>query len=279
VHASSWCLQRLHQLNALRLGGVIYTGPGVGIVITGLAAGWMLNAGYSALAGWWVMAGLAGLCILGIRMVMPPPSKPSDTAPPPPSPASLRDGLPREPRETWLALAYGLSGFGYIITATYLPVIARGHLPDSAWPDLFWPIFGLSIIVGALLSVRLPLKVDVRWWLAAAYALQAGGLLLSIMLPTVWGFAVGSAMLGLPFTAITLFALREARRLRPLQPAPLIGLVTAAFALGQVAGPPLATAVLTATGSFAPSLSLAASALVAGSAIWMILAHRERSLN
>ena len=31
-----------------------------------------------------------------------------------------------------LALAYGLAGFGYIVTATFLPVIARAAVPGSA---------------------------------------------------------------------------------------------------------------------------------------------------
>ena len=38
-------------------------------------------------------------------------------------------------------LASGLAGFGYIITATFLPVITRERLRGSLWLDLFWPIF------------------------------------------------------------------------------------------------------------------------------------------
>ena len=48
---------------------------------------------------------------------------------------------------------YGCAGFGYIITATFLPVIARQALPGSPWLDLFWPIFGLGVIVGAMFLV------------------------------------------------------------------------------------------------------------------------------
>ena len=50
VFASQWGLRRLAELGAHGWGGVIYTGPGVGIVGTGLlvsAAG-----GYGASAGW-----------------------------------------------------------------------------------------------------------------------------------------------------------------------------------------------------------------------------------
>jgi hypothetical protein len=44
----------------------------------------------------------------------------------------------------WLVVLYGMPGFGYIITATFLPVIARHALPGSSWPDLFWPMFGVA---------------------------------------------------------------------------------------------------------------------------------------
>ncbi len=49
-------------------------------------------------------------------------------------------------------------------------------------------------------------------WTACNTAL---GVLLSVWLPSMLGFAFGSLLLGLPFTAITLFAMQEARRLRP----------------------------------------------------------------
>ena len=50
-------------------------------------------------------------------------------------------------------ILYGVAGFGYIITATFLPVIARQALPGSPWPDLFWPLFGLAVIPGAAHAV------------------------------------------------------------------------------------------------------------------------------
>ena len=53
-----------------------------------------------------------------------------------------------------LAIAYGVAGFGYIVTATFLPVIARQALPGSIWLDLFWPLFGLGVAMGALLTIR-----------------------------------------------------------------------------------------------------------------------------
>ena len=62
-----------------------------------------------------------------------------------------------------LAVAYGISGFGYIVTATYLPVIARTAIPGSPLIDLFWPIFGAGVVCGALLSSRVGVAIDRRW--------------------------------------------------------------------------------------------------------------------
>ncbi len=138
-----------------------------------------------------------------------------------------------------LTLAYGLAGFGYIITATFLPVIARAALPGSAWLDLFWPLFGLGVTLGALLATRLPPGKDFRLLLAGCYGLQALGIGASLWSPSLAGFAIGSLLLGLPFTAITFFAMQEVRRLRPATAASFIGLLSATYGVGQILGPPL----------------------------------------
>jgi len=43
VFTSSWCLGHLSRLQAPTAGGVVYAGPGVGIAITGLLAGLMVQ--------------------------------------------------------------------------------------------------------------------------------------------------------------------------------------------------------------------------------------------
>ena len=178
-----------------------------------------------------------------------------------------------------LALAYGLAGFGYIITATFLPVIARTALPGSAWLDLFWPIFGLGVMVGALLATRISPRIDFRLLLAGCYVTQALGIAASIWSPSLAGFAGGSLLLGLPFTAITFFAMQEVRRLRSVTAASFMGLLTATYGVGQILGPPLVAVLLRHTRSpgqgFTLSLEIAVATLLAGAAIygWMTRAY------
>jgi predicted MFS family arabinose efflux permease len=179
-----------------------------------------------------------------------------------------------------LALAYGLAGFGYIITATFLPVIAREVLGQSAWIDLFWPLFGIGVAVGALLTRVIPQTIDSRALLAAAYVLQAIGVVSALLLPSVMGFMIGSMLVGLPFTVITLYAMQEARRLRPAGTTSFIALMTAVYGIGQIVGPPLAAAILAHSAShamgFALSLILASATLLAGAALHAFAMLRYR---
>ena len=274
VYTSGWCLGRLASLGAPSLGGVIYTGPGLGIAASGLAATAMVAGGWSAAAGWAVFAGLA-VALTAIAWTRLRPGAPvAATA----ATAAMPAGTDRV-AEGVFVLAYGLAGFGYIVTATFLPVIARQALPGSVWLDLFWPLFGLGVAAGALLTLRLPPHRDRRHLLMVCYGLQALGVALSVWWPSLAGFALGSLLLGLPFTAITLFAMQEARRLRPAGASGFIGLLTASYGLGQIAGPPLVAALLARVGDagrgFTLSLQIAASALVAGLLMYGWLARRH----
>ncbi len=272
VYVSGWSLARLTALGAPTLGGLIYVGPGLGIAISGLAASAMVAGGWSAASGWLSFAGLAALLSLlawpQLRGVVAAPS--------------VQTSAPGEGKTGALALfavAYGITGFGYIVTATFLPVIARQALPGSIWPDLFWPLFGFAVVLGAVLTVRVPLHWDRRHLLMACYFLQAIGVLATVWLPNLVGFALGSLLLGAPFTAVTLFAVQEARRLRPHNPSAYIGVVTAAFGLGQILGPPMVAVLLkrsaTSAEGFAWSLQIAATALLAGIGIFWWLARRH----
>lgn len=277
---ANWCMGRLAHLGRPALGGLIFCGPGLGIVATGLPTSAMVAAGWSAAAGWAVFAVLAAvLCALVWPVVRGGEGGPATAAGaarsaelPAPHPAAER---------TLLAAAYGVAGLGYIITATFLPVIARAALPPgSAWPDLFWPMFGAGVALGALLSTRIAPTRDRRALLALAYLLQAAGVGLGVVWPGPAGFALGSLLLGLPFTAITFFALQEARHQWPQAGAGFTGLLTALYGIGQIAGPPLAAALLARADSpsqgFDWALGMAAAALVLGAGLYAVMLLRWR---
>lgn len=269
VFASGWGLRRVAETGAPALGGVIYTGPGIGIVITGLLGG--AFGRWGADVGWIGMGLLSLVLTAAIWPIFGDRHAPAAVAPAgaPPAPAAVAADPAAVRRDAgWLIVLYGLAGFGYIITATFLPVIARQALPGSPWPDLFWPLIGLALVPGALLSARAPLHWDNRLLLAFGYLMQALGIVFSVVWPTITGLALGSLLVGLPFTAITLFAMREARRLRGNAAAGLIGFATAAYGVGQIVGPLFAAPLAQRTGSFAIPLLAAAAVLILGALLF-----------
>ena len=279
VFTSGWCLSRLAERNASNLGGLMFTGPGAGIALSGVFASGMVALQWRAASGWIVFGLLA--CVLtavtwrtfGLKLAAAPVIATSSTG----EKAEIKRSSTSRWQMFWLAIAYGLDGLGYIITATFLPVIARQVMPGSAWLDLFWPLFGLAVVAGALLSIRISLKVDLRYVLAASYVMQAIGVIMTVWLPTPLGFALGSLLLGLPFTAITFFAMQEVRRLKPESVASYVGLLTAVYGLGQVAGPPLAAWLVSRSVSVAQgfnlALEIAAGSLMLGAVMFVVMAR------
>jgi len=270
---ANWCMGQLTRLGRPQLAGLIFCGPGLGIVVTGLPTGAMVAAGWSAAAGWATFAALAAVLCAGIWQVLRGGEAQGHAAG---TPAAASLPAPAAQRALH-AVAYGLAGLGYIVTATFLPVIARAALPaGSAWPDLFWPVFGAGVALGAFLSTRIAPHRDRRWLLAGAYLLQAVGIALGLLWPGPAGFALGSLLLGLPFTAITFFALQEARHQWPQAGAGFTGLLTALYGIGQIAGPPMAAALLahasTQSQGFDWALGVAGSVLVLGAALYALMA-------
>ncbi len=287
VYTSGWCLAQLARLGAPQLGGVMYAGPGAGIVVSGLFASGMVAWQWRAATGWLIFGGLAFVLMACVWRIFrggvgPQPAAVTragaDAAAPAGSTGSTGSSGGSDVSEmAMLAAAYGLAGFGYIVTATFLPVIAREALPGSPWLDMFWPIFGAGVITGALLATRLRITGDLRLLLAGSYLVQATGIAVSVWLPSLGGYALGSLMLGMPFTAITFFAMQEVRRLRPAQVASTMGLLTAVYGIGQIIGPPLVALLLrhsaTAGVGFTRSLEVAMGALLVGALLYLWMAH------
>ena len=281
VYGSGWVLSQVARLQAPAMGGVMYAGPGAGIVVSGLFASVMVQWHWRAAEAWLVFGVLAFVLSalvwrsFGRGEVAQPAAAAGNDA-----------TLASEPHGAvefgFLCAAYGIAGFGYIVTATFLPVIARAALPGSPWLDMFWPIFGFGVFCGALMASRLRVAGDLRLLLAGAYFVQAAGIAVGLWSPSLAGFAIGSLMLGLPFTAITFFAIQEVRRLRPAHAASFIGLATAMYGLGQIVGPPLVALLLRHSGSadagFTRSLQVAMGSLLVGALVylWMARAYPMR---
>ncbi|NRF68963.1 YbfB/YjiJ family MFS transporter [Aquincola sp. S2] len=265
VGVSSWALGELARRGRAEAGGVVFAGVGVGIAAAGALAWW--RAGDGAAALWWQL----GLLALAATAVIALCWRPSRAASPiTAAPPATRAPLPRG--STGLIVCYACFGFGYILPATYLPALARALVDDPQRFGIAWPVFGIAAAISTLLAAR-ALR---RWrqldvW-AACHLLLAVGTVAPLLGRSVWMIGFAALCVGGSFMVATMAGLQQARRLAPAHPAPLLGRMTAAFALGQIAGPLVALAwsraPLPGLTGIESTLALAALLLCA-SAAWL----------
>ncbi len=89
----------------------------------------------------------------------------------------------------------------------------------------------------ALLTRKLSMSLDRRLLLLGCFLIQACGVVSTLLMPNVVGFMLGSALVGLPFTAIALFGMQEARRLAGLNATGFMAVLTAVYGVGQIVAP------------------------------------------
>jgi MFS family permease len=277
VATSVWCLGALAERGAARASGWVYAGVGVGIALAGIHCLLASAAGVRSQALWLQLGGLAlvlALPVLWVIARLEPVGGATRSVGRSDSPAA--DGSTRG-----IVICYGVMGFGYILPATFLPVLARSVVDDPRVFGLTWPIFGATAALSTLVAAHLLQGATrLRTW-ARCQLLMGVGVLLPALWKDAWTITASAILVGGTFMVITLAGVQEmrARAATPGHAASLVGRVTAAFAFGQIAGP-VVSAVLLRLGPRGLMLALAtgAAALFA-TAAWLWRAGGAPSLS
>ena len=261
VCLSSMALEPLVRAGRIGLSAAPFAGVGFGIAFSSGLVSVLASAGVGWKAMWVANALVSTAMALLLFFLLPAPSLPAHA----PAPAG-RGGLPRiSPALAALVVSYGLFGFGYVITATFLVAIVRETASLATLEPYAWAIVGLA---GAL-SIPFWSWVARRTTDVFAYVagclVEATGVALSVVSPTPATIIISGIFLGGTFMAITAIGLGIARRLTQMAPQRAQAIMTSAFGLGQIVGPALAGHMRETSGSFvAPSLIAAAALVVAG---------------
>ena len=264
--ASAWALVMITSLSQPlaiaagrpRLGALVFAGPGLGIVLTGLLALVSNLSGQSSAALWLIYGTVALVMLLAILPFLP---KPTLTVTQPTS-AGSNGSIAH------LCCIYFLYGLGYIIPATFLSQMASAQFHGAWQADLFWPCFGLAAALGVgVASLRRKHPNTTRRWLMATLWLQAAGVF-ACLFGNGWGLALGVLLCGAPFLACMQLVMARLREVAPHGYQRSTGLLTASFAVGQLSGPLLASVSSHLSGSLQPALVVAGTGLLlAGSVL------------
>lgn len=315
--ASAWVLVSISAfaINWLKsrqvaTSGLIYTGVGIGITLTGLICSYFIFqsatvtiAAQSLSSRLWQYLGMIALlatllvtfllaklnsqfastAAASIAAAKAHPSKAAHTKPTHTKANHISSSIP-PPAKLKLAnvlTAYGLFGFGYILPATFLPQIAKQWLSGQSYL-LIWPFFGLAAALSVVLSQGLQRRynnVSLLGFWRVSQIIMAVGTLLPALWQSLAGLVLSALMVGGTFMVVTMAGLQVAASQVTHYPKyNLSALMTASFAFGQLIGP-LTALVATGKNIWLALLPVSAIVLLIGVALlWRPYQHQQ-SLN
>ena len=229
VGTASLCLARLNAVGRPEKAGWVFSGVGGGIAIAGLLCLAADLRGVSSSNTWLMLAILAAVATLLTQPLWHLPlNTPSSHNLPP---RGNGNGYRR------LVLSYGIFGFGYILPATFLPAQAKVLLEDQAIFGLAWPLFGLAAALSTLACGMLLKWFSLRVLWLLAQLVMAVGVVIPVLAPGLASIVVAAVCVGGTFMVITMLGMQQAQLSAGPRARILIANLTAAFAIGQLAGP------------------------------------------
>jgi MFS family permease len=230
VGVSAWAMPILAHSGREQWSGRIFAGVGIGIAFTGFVG---LAAGVEAWGSpaTWIVLGIIAFSPAGLLWLASIPDDRSIApAAPPPFSMPSRSAL-------IAAVCYSAFGYGYIIPATFLPALARGYIDDPAVFGWVWPVFGTTAAISTLVAAqRLGRLSPRRLWRGAQYVLAAG-VLAPVLAINAITLLIAALCVGGSFMVITMAGIKESLCLGGASAGQAVGLMTAGFGIGQIAGP------------------------------------------
>lgn len=258
IFSATYILEALAEEGRSKLSALFFAGVGVGIVVSSLLVSALaaLGGGWSSL---WLASGILSFLALGTVMRLVPAQAAASAVA-----QSRPRGGKRDSRLIALIIAYGLFGFGYVITATFISTMVRADPLLQPIEPYVWLTVGIAAAPSVAFWGWMGRWIGNDRSFVVACLVQALAVALSVLSTDLLAVLLAAALLGGTFMGLTALGLMHARALSQGDPRRSLGLMTAAFGLGQVIGPGFAGYAHELTGSFtAPSLVAAVLLVVA----------------
>lgn len=271
IFSSALVIDRLTATGNGALSAVHFAGVGVGIAASAAVVALLLKAGAAWTTLWFASAALAAAASLAVAWLVP---RDEPTA----QPAQKPDGARLTLDFAALLGAYGLFGFGYVITATFIVDLVRGTSSLAHLEPYIWVLFGLFAAPSVVLWTALGRRWGVLRIYAVACVVEAMGVAASALWLHPASILISAVFVGGTFVSLTALGL-VATRSGGGDPRGRIALMTASFSVGQILGPAFAGYVYEATGSLATPLLAAVAALVLAALLSLAADARRRAFS
>jgi len=256
VLSSTLVLERLAQAGRAGLSALCFAGVGIGIAVSAVLVAAMLRAGQSWQALWLASGALSLAAATTVGVLLRTDSTPARR-----NGQEIRSASPNLLR---LIAAYGLFGFGYVITATFLVAIVRAAPTVRSLEPVIWCVFGLAAAPSVALWTRIATSVGASRAFALACLVEALGVAASVVWQTEPGIFLASVLVGGTFMGLTALGLIRARTLAAGEPRRVLAYMTGAFGTGQIIGPAFAGVLSDWLGNFTvPSIAAVIALIVA----------------
>lgn len=237
--------------------GVLYSGVGLGIVLSGLVVPMLDRVGH-----WndlWISLGIIAFLLLIIQTAMTIDVKGT------PQNTDVLTNLSRGITGLGsLVVAYFFEGLGYIVTATFLVAIVANTPGLEPFSNYSWVAVGFAAIPSTLIWPLLARRIGRKDALSLAYILQAVGVLISVHADSIVEVILAASIFGGTFMGITALIMMEAQARLHHSKRKAAAILTASFGAGQILGPIIAGYLADIHGDFTLPLLLAAISVVIG---------------
>jgi len=245
------------DLQAWHFGGV-----GLGIAISAVMMAVLVTEHAGWAAGWLWSAAISACGFVVVTLL-------TNEGPLANGQAVREPALPKDRSLMKMIVAYGLFGFGYVVTATFLVAIVRQGGGSRVFEAMVWLVAGLAGFPSTWLWQMIAGRVGLNAAYALACFIEVIGVTASVALGGYSGPLLGGLLLGGTFIAITALGLQAARQQAPQAPRRIFALMTASFGLGQIVGPIAAGLLAQMSGNFfLASIVAAAMLVVSGVITW-----------
>ncbi|OLF38551.1 YbfB/YjiJ family MFS transporter [Psychrobacter sp. Cmf 22.2] len=298
ILSSSLVIQSFSNERRSVLSALHYAGIGVGISLSAVLTWWLLLLGYH-FDIIWLVAGVSSLPLLWLLYGIRPINADTNTTASGETRLanSSSNAAHRSIRQTYinfkrslyeaitghtkaialLSASYVLAGFGYITSATFLPVMAAQRLTTQSYAGLLiWLLVGIFAMLSNPLWGALAKRIGETKTLMGLTLLQALGMLLPLWFKGAFGLYANAVILGLTFVGMVSMTLNIIKNINPAYSNLLIGLATLAYALGQFIGPLVTVALAGQDDNFNAGLLVAAIGLLIG-LVLILLFRRQRN--